>query len=798
MTYHAAGSRWGTATLSFYEDQNNLGRMGASSSQKEVDAHDAFLRIAAIACGTVNSSGSADTSTFGTALRQLRGKKGLSLTALSRQLHYSKGYLSKVETGERPATARLAQQCDQVLAAGGSLARLVPEQTRARGGLRHPAQLPAAPADFAGRETALARLDDACRTHAVMLISGPPGVGKTALALYWAELAASRFPHGSLYADLRGYTDRGRPTEPNEVLEGFLRALGTAAEAIPADLQARSALLRTHLHGKRMLVLLDNAAAPEQVRSLLPGAGACRVLVTSRSLLSGLATREGAARCTLRALPENEALALLRHVLGTERVAREPRAASALAGTCGYLPLALRIAADRVNVRPRLSLTALADQLAASSERLNLLATVDDESTAVRAVFSWSYRLLPPGVARVFRLLGLHVGHDIGIPATAALAAISPQQARRMLDVLAGASLMEESGPDRYRFHDLIRLYAAECARAQETCDSTEAAIRRLLLWYLHTAAAADRVLAPQRRHPDIEPSEAYSRPLDFADYAKALDWYDTECANLASLASQAAESGRHAIAWQLPNAAWSYFALRKPWAEWIRACQAGLTGAQRGRDKTGEAWMLSSLSAVYFDLGRYEESRDYCVRALGIRRQLSDQHGECSCLHNLGVLCRQLKMTSDAIAWSQRALTLSRHIGNQRAAYAALANLGETYQEAERYEEALGCFQEALHACREIGDGYAEAHVLDGIGATCLALSHFDRARDTLTQALQACQAIGDRHGEATTRLHLGELYRRTGPQDNATRQWRDALTICEELRDPRAGALRKLLSDS
>jgi tetratricopeptide (TPR) repeat protein/transcriptional regulator with XRE-family HTH domain len=778
--------------------KQSQGPNGASNSLKEIDAHDAFLRIAATACGTVNSSGSADTSAFGAALRHLRGEKGLSLTALSRQLHYSKGYLSKVENGERPATAKLAMHCDQVLAAGGSLARLAPEQTRARGGPRRPAQLPAAPADFTGRETAIAWLDDACRTHAIMVISGPPGVGKTALALHWAELAASRLPHGSLFADLRGYTDRGKPAEPNEVLEGFLRALGTAAEAIPAGLEVRSALLRTHLHGKRMLVLLDNAAASEQVRPLLPGAGACRVLVTSRSLLSGLATREGAARCTLRALPEDEALALFRHVLGTERVAREPQAASALAYTCGYLPLALRIAADRAYARPRLSLTALAGQLAASSERLDLLATVDDESTAVRAVFSWSYRMLAPGVARVFRLLGLHHGHDVGIPATAALAAISPHQARRMLDVLAGASLLEESGPDRYRFHDLIRLYAAEVARAEETHESREAAIRRLLLWYLHTAAAADRVLAPQRRHPGIEPSEAYSRPLDFADYAQALDWYDTECANLASLASQAAESGQHAMAWQLPNAAWSYFALRKPWAEWIRACQAGLTGAQRGRDKTGEAWMLSSLSAAYNDLGRYEESRDCCVRALDIRRQLGDQHGECSCLHNLGILCRQLKMTGDAIVWSQRALTLSRHIGNRRAAYAALTNLGETYRDAERYEEALGCFQEALHACRQIGDSYAEAHVLDGIGATCLALSHFDRARDTLTQALHARQAIGDRHGEATTLLHLGELYRRTGMQDDATRQWRDALTICEELRDPRADEFRKLLRDN
>jgi len=430
---------------------------------------------------------------FGAELRRLRGERGVSLTTLSRLVYYNKGYLSRVENGQRPASVRLASRCDQALAAAGALANLVPEQPARRRGWQRPAQLPSTAVDFTGRRAPMTQLDVLCRAHSTVLIAGPPGVGKTALAVHWSHQAASRFPDGCLFANLRGYGPASAAAEPGEVLDRFLGALGTPRGNIPRNPESAAALLRTYLHGRRMLIVLDNAASADQVRPLLPGPGDCRVLVASRSRLSGLTARDGARRLSLEPMPPGEAVALLGQILGVQRVAAEPGAAARIARDCDYLPLALRIAADRAQARPALRLSALATQLASDTDRLDLLGIVDDASAAVRTVFSWSYRALSARPARMFRLLGLYRGQDIGIPAAAALAGTTPQEARQAVDALTAVSLLEECGPDRYRFHDLIRLYAAECAEVGETVADRAAAIRRLLTWYQHTADAADR-----------------------------------------------------------------------------------------------------------------------------------------------------------------------------------------------------------------------------------------------------------------------------------------------------------------
>jgi tetratricopeptide (TPR) repeat protein len=543
-----------------------------------------------------------------------------------------------------------------------------------------------------------------------------------------------------------------------------------------------------------MLMVLDNAAAPEQVRPLLPGPGDCRVVVTSRGQMSGLTAKDGAARLTLEPMPSDEAVDLLQRILGAERIAAEPDAAAAITAQCGGLPLALRIAADRAQSRPALKLAMLAAQVAASTERLDLLATTDDESVAVRAVFSWSYRILQPGAARMFRLLGLCRAQDVSIPAATALAGVSPPQARRLLEALAGVNLLEELSTGRYRFHDLIRLYAAECAM-EEAADSQAAAIRRLCAWYLHTADTATAILAPYRPRPVLEPVPD-CQPLVFDDYAQALDWYEGECANLAVVARQAADTSLHSLAWQIPAVAWSYFNLRKRWTDWISAHHAGLDGARLCGDEDGEAWMLTGLSAAYCELGRYQEALDCTEYGLVIRRRLGDRYGECSCMHNLGMICVRLNRMDDAMAWSSRALALGREIGDTDMVATALSNLGEINLEIGRPEDALGCFSESLAVCVATGDRYGEADVLDGLGVANRALRRCGHAIDLLRQSLLARREVGDRHGEATTLLHLGEVYSDTDRAEAARQAWREALAICEDLDDPRAAELRDLLS--
>jgi tetratricopeptide (TPR) repeat protein/transcriptional regulator with XRE-family HTH domain len=747
---------------------------------------------------------------FGQALRDLRRRRGLSLTDLSRLVHYSKPYLSRVESGVRPTSPELARRCDHALAAAGALVSLLPEPAAPRRAAHQPAAhqpaahqptahqpaaLPPAIQGFTGRGAALNQLDAAQRTNAVSVIVGPPGVGKTALALHWAHRSSCHYPDGSLFADLRGYDPSGLPAEPGEVLDGFLRALGALPGAIPADVELRSGLLRTLLHGKRMLILLDNAMAPDQVRPLLPGSPSCRVLITSRSRLSGLVARETAARILLEPMPQDEALALLGRATGAERLATERDAAAEIAEKCGYLPLALRIAADRAGSRPRLTLAALASQLAAERDRLDLLATGDDQATAVRSAFSWSYRALPQGAARMFRLLGLHYGHDVGIYAAAALAGITTPQARRLLETLTAVHLLEESGLYRYRFHDLIRLYSRERAQAEESTQSSAAAVRRLLTWYLRTMQAADRLLCPHRPQIELESPRDASRPLDFADYDQALEWCDVERANLAAATRQAADVGEDTIAWQLPNAAWSCYNLRKPWADWISTYEIGLACARRTVHRQGEAWMLNGLGGAYFDLGRFAESLDYCEQALAIRRQIGDRRGECACMNNLGNICSQLGRLDDALAWHQQALLVSLDIDNPHEAATALNNMGETCQEQGKLEEALRCFRDALAACRKMGDRYGTAYVLDNLGAVSQSLKLFDQAIGQMTEALGIRREIGDRHGEAITLHHLGDLYGEVDRPDDARQAWRAALAIYEDLGDPRAAQLHATL---
>lgn len=657
-----------------------------------------------------------------------------------------------------------------------------------------PRQLPMDVTHFTGRDAELATLDtflaqNDVRRSAVMVIAavaGTAGVGKTALVVHWAHRVRDRFPEGQLFVNLRGY-DPGSPMAPEQALEEFLRALDVPAERIPAGLGARAALYRSLLDGRRVLIVLDNANTAEQVRPLLPGSATCRVVVTSRSRLSGLIARDGASRVTLDLLTPDEAIALLRDVIADRRVVGEPESTAELAGRCAYLPLALRIAAERAVTHPHVTLAELAGELAVAHDRLDLLATADeeDEATAVRAVFSWSYHSLPSEAARAFRLLGLHAGPDISTPAAAALTNTTPAQARRLLETLVSTHLIEETGADRYRFHDLLRVYAMECAREEETDHDRAAAVRRVLTWYLHTGDAADRILNPHRRRVPLESLEVACSPLTFTDYDQALDWCDAQRTNLVAAIRQAAEVDEHVIACKLPLALWGFFDLRKHWADLIATYNIGLTAAQRLHDRKVEAWTFGAVGMAYFHLRQHEEAFDHYQRSLAICREIGDQWAEAISLTGLSQACFYLGRYKEAFDYSQQALPICQKIDDPWSETFALINLGAVHRKLRHFEDALDYFQRALAVVRPAHDRSGEATVLHNMGATYRDLQRFEDALEYFQRARITYREISDRWGEARTLLNIGDILQKFNQTEAAATYWRQALPIFEDFND-------------
>lgn len=367
-----------------------------------------------------------------------------------------------------------------------------------------PRQLPAAPSLFTGRARELVTIDGALRdgdgAEKVVVISaigGAAGIGKTWLALHWAHENAGRFPDGQLYVNLRGFGPWNRPLPPEAALRGFLDALATDPASIPVEPEAQAALYRSLVADKRMLIVLDNAADTAQVAPLLPGGSHCAVLVTSRRRLTGLVTRYGAIALTLDVLAPGEARQLLRRHIGAHATSAEPRAVGELLDHCAGLPLALGIVATRAAMHRDLPLGMLAEELRQDATRLDALDAGELEAN-LRAVFSWSYRVLTPQAARLFRLLGLHPGPDISWSAAASLTGLPTDQIRAPMAELAGAHLVTEHLPSRFALHDLLRLYAREQAHAFDSDVERHRALRRVLDHYLHTAHSASQLTSCQ------------------------------------------------------------------------------------------------------------------------------------------------------------------------------------------------------------------------------------------------------------------------------------------------------------
>ncbi|GIG62094.1 SARP family transcriptional regulator [Longispora fulva] len=623
-----------------------------------------------------------------------------------------------------------------------------------------PAQLPAAVGHFTGRAEALAALDGlvAGPERRIAVLSGPAGVGKTALAVDWAHRVAARFDAGQLFLDLRGH-DPDTALAPGEALGHLLRGLGVAGERIPTDLSDLTGLYRSLTHARPILVVVDNAADVDQVLPLVPATAAGFLLVTSRQRLVALGTHHAAAFVGLDVLSAAEGLALLRRVLGPDRVGAEPGAAAELVRLCDGLPLALRIAGAKLAADPGQSIGRLAADLG-TGDRLDEL-SVPGDSRSVRTVFASAYRALSPGAARLLRHLGTHPGPTFDAHLASAL---TGPDARPCLAELAAAHLIVPVG-DRYRFHDLIRLYAAECARRDEP-DIDPA---RLLDWYLAVAHAANQVIGrardrvtPTLRHPPAT--------LPFGDgHAEILGYLDGEHANMTPVVRHAVEHGHDTAAWQLTYLLTGFFEYRGQWSDRVELCRLGLAAAERLGDASAAGLMYSTLGVACVELRRFDDALGHLRETLVRMRAVGDHRGQGVALNNMAVAYLGLRRFAEAAEVAGEALAGHRAHGHTVGVALALNNLGYAHAELGDTDRALAHLAEALEIGRELGNARLEAGVLNSIGQAHLYADDLPAALDRFGEALAARRRIGDRRNEAETLNLLALTHLRLDQPDAA-----------------------------
>ena len=694
-----------------------------------------------------------------------------------------------------------------------------------------PAELPHDAAGFAGRSEELARLHallpaepgpGPANTVVISAIGGAAGIGKTALAVHWAHQVRHRFPDGQLYVNLHGFDHDRPPLGAGEALELLLRSLGLEASEIPPGEEAQARVYRTLLAGRRLLVLLDNAASAEQVRPLLPGSPSCCVVVTSRNRLGDLVVRDGAHALPLDLLLPDEARALLSEALGTDRLSVEPPAvAHELIRLCGSLPLALRVAAARLAGDPGLR---LADLVAEMSEgnRLEALAPDDAESSPLRTAFSASYRVLAPGVRRLFRLLGLFPGSEFTVEAAGALADVPLQQARRLIGALAAAHLIESATAGRYHFHDLLREYAQEIAQVEETAADRAAALERLLIWYLHaTRAVAGTGLFPQlpgildRLDQEAMPSAT-----------EATQWLQAEQANLVAAINHAACHGPRPVAWHLASALFGYFWLHLPRAAWQDTAQTALDAAVTEGDLYGQATMHHHLGVVRWDRGQVRQAMDHHARVLDISRELGWAAGEVAALGGqggvewslgrldrayehataglhinrearadyadtfglviLGMTCRDLGRLHEAAEHLE--LAISRN--DRTARWVALQILGSVYWELGRLADGIEALGPEVADDSRRGYRNGRAMMLDAVAKINIELGHHGEALTQAERAFAMVKGSGRPWIQATILNTVAGAHRKLAHLDRSIRTHSRAVALAREARHRRTEA--------
>lgn len=600
-----------------------------------------------------------------------------------------------------------------------------------------PAQLPADTVDFTGRDVAVAELIDALDSSAAVVVSavaGIGGVGKTSLAVHVAHRARQRFSDGQLYVNLRGA--HPEPAEPAAVLASFLRALGVADTAVPDGVDERAALYRSVLAGRRVLVVLDDARDVAQVRPLLPGTEGCAVIVTSRSRL---ATLPASRRVDLDVLEPREAVELLARIIGPERVAAEPQAALDLVCSCGLLPLAVRIVGARLAARPGWPVDAMVERLADQRGRLAELRADDLD---VSSCFRLGYDQLDPVAARAFRLLAVLDVPDIGLAAAAAAVGLAEHRAADVLERLVDVAMLESTGSDRYRYHDLVRLFARREATCLDSDSDRAAVLGRYLDFQLATARNAYHVVRPGHGIADTL-GVTMSAGTTIGSRDAALDWAAHEHASILAVIQQAAahtEFTRTAANVLLALDPLLEFGFL--WNELVEPARAVLAFAQRGQDSLACGRVGYMLSGALMQLGRMTEARELAEQAMSD----ADAAGDTAVLAEThvvrGLTLALRKEFSRAIEDFDTAARVAGSCASRWGQANALLNLATTQARAGAVSEALETCHRSLALFQPLGDPFGEGYGLCTQGRVLRQLGEFDTAIGVFLRSVAVARA--------------------------------------------------------